>query len=365
MESGLNDQASSLRPLRAVADVLASLRGDVLDGTGMRRAILQIADAVERALRLLLRDDTQAATEVRLRSLAAEELRADELLAQLRQHARISIKLAAAVHELFQVRRRLEQGSALEAEDSPLAVRVAHRLEVEILRSAPPEARSFGEAPVPPPAVAVPASGSGASPASPSAAAEGEAPREPAPRPSRPPLARAPWPWLAAAGVAFAALVAALLLLAGDRSGAEMDRGIALFRSGAYADAAAHFWRYAEANPRDLTPRLYLARIHRRMERYELAAGELERAIALAPEDAGVQAELGHLLLDTGRSDVAVERFRAALRIDPESAGGWIGLVRALRGTGRSDAAERVLAQAPAEVRELFARRTATSAPRP
>jgi Flp pilus assembly protein TadD len=347
----MNDQATSLRPLRAVDGVISSLRDRVLDGTGTRRATLQVADAVETSLRYLLRDDPGVPMPVRLRALAPDELSTPELLAELRQNDRISMELAASVHELFEARRRLEQGSSLGGEDAPLALRVADRLEAEVLHAAPLAPEALYDAP--------PAAAPGWEPAPLDAAPPAE-PGEPTVRMEM----RRRWPWMAGAGVVAAALLAALLLLPGDRGDAQMEQGIALFRSGAYADAAAHFWRYAEANPDDPTPHLYLARIHRRMGRPEMAGEELQKAIALAPDDADVHSELGFLLLDTGRAPVAVERFRAALRLDPESAEGWIGLVRALRAAGRADAAERVLSRAPAEVREMFARRTA-AAPRP
>lgn len=345
----MNDQATSLRPLRAVDGVISSLRDGVLDGTGTRRAALQVADAVEMSLRYLLRDDPRVPMPVRLRALAPDELSTPELLSELRQNDRISMELAASVHELFEARRRLEQGSSLGSEDAPLVLRVADRLEAEVRRADPPQPEAPHDAP--PPESWEPAPAGAAAPLGPGdATVRLEARR---------------WPWLAGvAAVAAALLAVLLLLLPGDRSEAQMEQGIALFRSGAYADAASHFWRYAEANPDDPTPHLYLARIHRRMGRAEMAGEELQKAVALAPDDADVHAELGFLLLDTGRAPVAVERFRAALRLDPESAEGWIGLVRALRASGRAEAAERVLEQAPAEVRERFARRT-TTVPRP
>lgn len=343
----MNDHTPSLRPLRGVDDLVASLRSGVLDGTGTRRATLQVADAVELSMRYLLRDDERAPIPVRLRALAPVELNTAELLGELRRHDRISMELAASVHQLFETRRRLEHGSSVAGDDVSLALRVAERLESEILS---PDQPALDDAPTE------------LSPPSPSenwASTLHDVDDTVEPRERRP----ARTAWLAGA-VAVLILLGAVFVFTRDGGGAEMERGIALFRSGSYADAASHFWRYAEANPDDATPHLYLARIHRRMGRMELAAQELEKAIGLAPEDADVQSELGFLLLDTRRADVAVERFRAAVRLDPESAGSWIGLVRALRESGRPDAAERVLIQAPAKVREMF-NRQGGSAPRP
>ena len=160
---------------------------------------------------------------------------------------------------------------------------------------------------------------------------------------------------LAVAGGLVFILVALGIWTLVPRGSDELDEGITRFRTGAYEDAAAHFWRYAEANPEDPTPRLYLARIHRRLARYDLAVAQLDTALQLAPEDADVHAELGFLLLDTGHPAEAADRFRSALPLDPDAEAAWIGLVTALRRDGREDAAERVLQRAPPAVRSRLA----------
>src|SRR5690606_28456812 len=89
------------------------------------------------SLRRLLRDHAGAALQVRLRALAPDELRADEVLAELRQHDQISIELAAAVHDLLEVRQRLRSGAPLAPQDATLAYHVADRLEHEANRPRP------------------------------------------------------------------------------------------------------------------------------------------------------------------------------------------------------------------------------------
>lgn len=326
---GNDPSAAALRALRSAHEPVAALRAGSLDGHGRRRAVLEIADSVEMALRRRLRDSEGLPLELRLKALAPDELRPDEVLAELRQHDLLRMEVAAAVHEIFEVRRRLGHDSVPEPSDEHLAAGVVQRLEVE-LQSSPPPARP-----------------------SPEAAGLDETVAHPVPPPIRDSRT-----WLRI-GAALAAVVVALVLVLSfgrDRGDAGLAQGIALFRSGSYADAAAYFWRYAEANPRDATPHLYLARIHRRMARPDLAAPELRTALELAPRDPDVYSELGFLLLETGRHDQAVDRFRAAIRLDPESASAWIGLVRALRESDRADAADRVLATAPERVRELFPR---------
>lgn len=331
-----DEQESALRPLRNVAPATTALRAGSMSDSETRTAVVQVAAAVEMSLRRLLRDFPAAALQVRLRALAPDELRADEVLAELRQHDQISIELAAAVHDLLEVRQRLRDGAPLSPHDGTLAYHVADRLEHEANRPrppvvAPPLAESLDDEEV---TVFAPS---------------GRRRRSGFSMGSR----TLP---LAAGGVLVLLLVALAGWYASSRGGSgELDEGITRFRMGAYEDAAAHFWRYAEANPRDATPRLYLARIHRRMARPALAVAQLDTAMQLAPEDPDVHAELGFLLLDTGHPAEAVERFRSALLQDPQGETAWIGLVTALRADNRADAAERVLERAPPSIRSRLA----------
>lgn len=325
-------RAPALRALEVATDRLASLEGGHVDGSARRRALLESTDAVESALRRWLRDSEDIPIPVRLKAQSHEELRADAVLAELRQHDLLSMEAAASIHEAFELRSRLGAGSAPAEEDERLVRRAIHRLELELQSPAPPaRPTSPNNPPVQEPSVHT----------------------VPPPTP-RVPHGRA----MAAVAVVLAILVIVAVALLGRRDDPGLSEGIALFRSGAYADAASRFWRYAEANPDDVTPHIYLARIHRRLGRLDLAAEEVRAAMEIAPADADVQTEVGFLLLERGEHGVAVERFRAALRLDPESASAWIGLVRALRADGRDRAADQVLARAPQRVRDLFAARS-------
>lgn len=320
-----------MRALETATDHLASLDRGGMDGASRRRALLDAADAIESALRRWLRDTESIPIAIRLKAQSHEELREEAVLAELRQHNLLSMEAAASIHEMFEVRRRLGAGSAPEPDDDRLVRRAAHRLQVE-LESVPPPAR----------------------PRPPEDRPDDETVVHSVPSPDTP-MRR---PWVIAAVVLGVLVLVAVVFSVARRDGPGMEEGIALFRSGAYAEAASRFWRYAEANPEDATPHLYLARIHRRMGRHDLAGEEIRTALRLAPQDVDAHTELGFLLLDTGRGDVAVERFRAAVRLDPEASGAWIGLVRALRAAGRDDAADRVLARAPERVRDVFARQS-------
>lgn len=320
---------SALRPLHAVEDARGALRAPAADPGARGTAILRLAAAVELSLRRLLRDDPTVPLELRLQALAPDELPTDRVVAELRRRDRISLEFAAAFHELGGVRRRVEEGAPPGEADAELALRVADHLEREAIT---------------PPPSAFPVDGE-------TIHADEETLVHPVPPAGRGPRPEVLWGVLA---------LLLLLLVAGGalvwrerRQEAELERGVALYRAGRSAEAVELFRRQAARDPDDPTPRLFLARIHRRAGRMDEAREELRRGLLAAPDDPALHRELGLLLLDAGRPDAAVARFRAALKLDPHSTEGYLGLVRALRAAGRPDAAERVLASAPAEVRAL------------
>lgn len=320
---------AALRALVAADEQIEALSRGSLSPEGERQHILRVSNAVDRALRRLLRDDERAEISLRLKALAPDEIAAEAVLSELRRVDRLPVETAAAIHELFEIRRGLEGGAQPGRADGERAVRAARGLEQTIRR---PPVRI---------AAATPEGQVEEADLAEEERLRGRLSRSFVPR----------WA-LAAVGILLVAGAAAYALI--GRGPNHMEQGVALFRSGAYAEAAHHFWRYAEANEDDATPHLYLARIHRRMNRPELAAESIREAQRLAPEDAAVHRELGFFLLDTGRADLAVERFNRALELDRSSSEGWVGLVRALRESGRGPEAENAIAEAPAEVRALL-----------
>jgi adenylate cyclase len=68
----------------------------------------------------------------------------------------------------------------------------------------------------------------------------------------------------------------------------------------------------------DVRARIILGRIHLYHQRYEQAQAEIDRAIAINPNDANGLAGRGNILLWLGQTDAAIETLELARRIDPE-----------------------------------------------
>ena len=330
MDSATNGSEAALRVLGGAGDDVIALRDGTLLPETARGHILRLSNAIDRSLRRLLRDDESAEMSVRLKALAPDELRVDSVLAELRRNDRLPMDLAASIHELLELRRRLEQGASPTSDDTIRTIRVVDRLTKE-LRA--PSARVIRPAPA-------------------VAAAPVDEPLEveATDTAAKPRLPRR----IALIAVVLGGLIGIIAVFFLTRGPDPMEQGIALFRSGDFEESARYFWRASEADPEDPTPHLYLARVHRRTNRLELAADAIRQAQALAPEDAAVHRETGFLLLDTGRPDVAVDRFRQAISLDRESSEGWVGLARALRESGRGAEVPATIADAPAEVRALL-----------
>lgn len=76
--------------------------------------------------------------------------------------------------------------------------------------------------------------------------------------------------------------------------------------------------RALSINDTDVHARVVLGRVHIFHHRYEQAKAELERAIAVNPNDAGALAGRGNILMWLGQTDAAIEALELAQRIDPE-----------------------------------------------
>jgi tetratricopeptide (TPR) repeat protein len=328
-----------LRPLRAAGRDVETLRAGAAEGRAA--AVVRVAGAVETALRRLLRDDPTAPVDLRLRALSPDDLPTDALLAELRGRGRLPLELAAGVHELTRAGARIAAGGEATERDAELARAAAEGLEAHTARwPAPPLEDPLTEPeetlihePEDEPAHAVPTS-------------------------SRATYAL----WTGVLGVA-ALAVLFVLWLPGARGSDGLVRAEAALSRHDTGAAIPLLREYARENPADVQSRLHLSRIHRARGQRAEARQALSEALATQPQDPGLNAELGFLLLDADRPADAARRFRAALGQDPDHRGAWGGLVRALREGGQPDAAARVLALAPADVRALLADTSAAAAP--
>ena len=332
-----HDPHSTLRPLAKVAPDVEALRV-----SPRASSVVRVARASETVLRRMLRDDPTAPVELRLRALSADDLGTDELLAELRRRDRLPMGLAAAFHDLSASAERLvAEGGDADARDASVALAVADGLERHVLAhrfDAPledPVLFAADETLIPP--------------------APDEPDVHPVPNVSQ---TRPVWPWVAGAlgAVVLIALVWWLAGRGGGGGGDALARGETAYRRGDTAQALAAFREAAAEDSAAPLPRFYLAQIHRQAGRADSAARQLRAGLAAAPEDPGLNVELGFLLLETGRPAEAARRFRSAVLLDSTSVRAWGGLVEALRTAGQPAQAEGVLARAPAEVRALLRR---------
>jgi adenylate cyclase len=93
-----------------------------------------------------------------------------------------------------------------------------------------------------------------------------------------------------------------------------------------WAESPAAFMARAEElatkavslDPSELRARVILGRIHLFHQRHKEAENEIERAIAINPNDAPALAGRGNILMWLGRTDAALEALERAQRLDPE-----------------------------------------------
>jgi tetratricopeptide (TPR) repeat protein len=331
----MHDPESTLRPLRGVEGDVIALR----TGKGGAAGVVRVARAADSVLRRMLRDDPTAPVELRLRALSTEDLASGELLAELRRRNRLPMELAALFHELTTGAARLSaEGGDATAREVEVAVAAADGLEQHVL-SNPYEASL--QDPL------LPAREETLIPPSPEDA--GPVHSVPASRPSA-----VPWP-LVGIGAALLGLLLLGVMLMRGRGADPLAQATDAYTRGDTARAFSLFLEAARADPKAPEPHYYMAQIYRVKGRPQEAARELREGLALAPQDARLNTELGFLMLDQGRAPQAAERFKGAVLLDSANARAWVGLVTALRRSGQGAQAERVLARAPLAVRTMVA----------
>jgi cytochrome c-type biogenesis protein CcmH/NrfG len=310
----------------------------------LAESLQAIGQAVERALRQLLRSDTTAPDELRLAALSPDELPIDRLIPALRKNDVISIPLAGMLHELMQAAARASDNDvrASDADNARAAVRRL-REDVQAHNAAAPAGTTAVSGDV---RTATRADASMRDAAT-NAIRRGDIEETPhTVSPNRKSIgARAALPIVLLALVALIIWGVMHFLMGGASA---MNAGVTAFEAQRWGVAEQNFRAVISDHPKDVTARLYLGRVLRVEGRAKEAGQVLNDARKLAPKDADVLRELGGAFMDMNTPGAAVTAYRQAQELDPSNAANWVGLVRALRAAG-DPSAEQVLQQAPAE----------------
>lgn len=328
------DRARALRPLEDAAPAIDRL--DTYESPAeLAEALRATWHAVDTGLRSLLRSDTAAPDDVRMKAMSRTDLPHDDLIVELRRRDVISLTLAGRIHELRQAAERAVDMGVRQA-DADVARDVVQRLRGELQapgRPEPvPETRPVGEL---------------------DAAADEELDDVVSRRavlPSLRRLGRGP-ALLVAASVLVVIIAAALVFMLGRPD--DMGQGVAAFRAGNMGVAEQHFRAALQRDARNTTARLYLGRILRAQGRRQEAADVLRAAAGESPRDPAVRRELGYLFLDLQLPDQAATQFRQAVELDADEPLGWVGLYEAqLR--AEDPAAAETLRRAPAAAQAMI-----------
>lgn len=333
------DAAAALRPLDEAADAIRRL--DEYQGSDdLNDAVARVGAAVDRTLRVCLRNDPSAPEEHRLNALSPD-LPSAEVVRSLRARELISLETAGTVHELSTAWARAREGRAGSG-DADVARTAAHRLRADLAAAAPAPGSPTPVETAPEDRLPEPEASEG----------RGNGGDRGPPRDGRHGSGR----WMAWVGAGLAAMLvlglAWVVLGGGER---EYDRALTAFRAGRLDSAAVLFERVVEDRPADVSALLYLARSHRRLDRPSEAAAVLRQAAAVDGQDPGVRRELGHLFMDLGRPQAAVAQYEQALEQAPDDPLNWAALIRGLRASGDPRAAD-LLRDAPPEVRAALGR---------
>ena len=121
-------------------------------------------------------------------------------------------------------------------------------------------------------------------------------------------------------------LITAILLLVigvvaqAPSAEADMQAGLAAQSQQEYWRAEDLFQQAALLAPHDFRPLLDLARLHRLERRYDLAQSELDTALSLDSQDAGIWLTQGYLARDQGQTEQAIRAWLQATRLAPNDA---------------------------------------------
>jgi tetratricopeptide (TPR) repeat protein len=320
----MTDTNRVLQPLKDAENAIAKL-GEYETATELGSAVQDTWIAVERSLRLLLRTDAAAPDDLRLNALSPSDLPFDRLVPALRQRDLISLQLAGRVHELQQAAERARAGG-VRAGDADQARAVVEQLRTEVQGGSAGPVREVAHHAV--------------------EAGRVEEPAQMVPLPRRHSFKRV-------IVLPIILLLLVVMFIWGVTRDTPMEDAVTAFRSNRLAQAEQQFRQIAEEDEENVDARLYLARIYRRSNQPDDAARMLREAAQLAPNDDDVERELGWFFLDRNQPQSAAAHFRKAQELNPDENANLIGLITSLRRLGDPEA-ERLLAQAPPDVRAAF-----------
>jgi tetratricopeptide (TPR) repeat protein len=118
-------------------------------------------------------------------------------------------------------------------------------------------------------------------------------------------------------------------------AGATFDRGNRALVNGRYAEAAEHFRRAIDTDPKLVEARRNLAVALRQSGDLDGSLQELRDAAAVAPDDVWVQLDLGNAYRAKGFAEPAVEAYERAVELAPDFASAHFNLANALIGLDR------------------------------
>ena len=127
---------------------------------------------------------------------------------------------------------------------------------------------------------------------------------------------------------------------------AGLQAGARALRDGQHAQAEQHFIKATQQAPTHPEPLRYLAILQLHTRRAPLAVQTLQRALALAADDALLHSDLGNAQSSIGALDAAFASWRRACALDPAQPMPWYNLGRNLQQRGDTDAAIDALTQA-------------------
>jgi tetratricopeptide (TPR) repeat protein len=333
--------SAALRPLDDAADALRRL-DEYRSDQELGSAVEEVAAAVERSLRMLLRADPSAPDDHRMAALSADDFPYDDVLQSLRSRDVLAIDTAGTLHELRAAAERAGRGEARPG-DADVGHRAVDHLRRDVRAAGPDLPEEAAPEDTTGDAESEKGPGSDEAPSG-----EAHAPRVGGRATAVHPPGSGRWmAWLAAA-IAFSILIGlAWVVVRGG--GREYDEAVAAFRAGRLDSAATAFERLREDRPEDVSTLLYLGRIYRRLGQPDEAAQVLREAAGVAPDDGDVRRELGHLFMDLGQPRSAVTQYERALERQPDRVVNWASLIRALRTAG-DPRADELLRDAPPEV---------------